>query len=501
MSKLSAYQVFSGAGAWKGLTTDNHLSKAFFREPEKLSKNIIRIAERNWGSSIDTLLNKFPTREFENDEPAYWDIISSEDRNIPLVEARDEFGQVVTAASDNVGAGTQPFELVFPQDWFSKGEYIVGHLNELYQFRIIGEPRMEGTNAVYRVELAGGNTLGVPAERLLPGERFSIEAAYVAREMSREVSELNFSAPSRVFNEWSVVRISHTEPGTNVGKKIAMGIPVVKGGKVQVMPYWMSYVEYQLEKKFARFKANALLYGRSSRNPNGEYKNVDENGGIIKTGAGLYEQMEASNTVYYNAFSIKLLTNTLMDIALPRFGMQDRYVVIRTGERGAAQFSEAVTREVSGWTQFVINGDQIGVVGKTSSMMHSNSLKAGFQFTEFLAPNGLRVRVEVDEMYDDPVRNKILHPLGGVAMSYRYDIFDFGTSEEANIIKCRKKGEPEKHFGYQWGPFGNPFTGELNNNNAFSDRDVAKVHAKATLSICALDPQRMVAIIPAQLRG
>jgi len=32
--------------------------------------------------------------------------------------------------------------------------------------RVLGEPTMEGTNAVYKVELIGGNTKGIPAERL-----------------------------------------------------------------------------------------------------------------------------------------------------------------------------------------------------------------------------------------------------------------------------------------------------------------------------------------------
>jgi hypothetical protein len=68
-------------------------------------------------------------------------------------------------------------------------EYIVGNLNELYQFRVLGDARMEGSNAVYRVELAGGNEDGVPAERLLAGELFSIEAAFVEAEMSREVGD------------------------------------------------------------------------------------------------------------------------------------------------------------------------------------------------------------------------------------------------------------------------------------------------------------------------
>lgn len=68
-------------------------------------------------------------------------------------------------------------------------EFIVGNLNEVYQFRVLGDARMEGTNAVYKVELAGGNTDGVPAERLLADERFSIEAAFVESEMSRKVGD------------------------------------------------------------------------------------------------------------------------------------------------------------------------------------------------------------------------------------------------------------------------------------------------------------------------
>ena len=32
--------------------------------------------------------------------------------------------------------------------YVADGEYIVGNLNEIYQFRILGNARLEGTNAV-----------------------------------------------------------------------------------------------------------------------------------------------------------------------------------------------------------------------------------------------------------------------------------------------------------------------------------------------------------------
>lgn len=144
------------------LTKQNHLGSIFQQSPQKATNIMVQLLAYHRGKTLDTFLNQFPVKEFDDDSEYYWDIIGSSRRNIPLLEARDENGVVVTEATGMVGAGTTPFYLVFPEDWFADGEYIVGNLNELYQFRILGEPRMEGTNAVYKVELAGGNTQGVP---------------------------------------------------------------------------------------------------------------------------------------------------------------------------------------------------------------------------------------------------------------------------------------------------------------------------------------------------
>ena len=112
-------------------------------------------------------------------------------------------------------------------------------------------------------------------------------------------------------------------------------------------------------------------------------------------------------------------------------------------ERGAIHFHKEVLKTVSGWTQFVLDNSSIGVIQKTQSKLHQNSLSAGFQFVEYKAPNGVRVKIDVDPFYDDPVRNKILHPNGGVAFSYRYDIMYIGTMDQPNIFKCKIKGDNE----------------------------------------------------------
>lgn len=145
--RLGKFQML-GFNHWKGLTSDNHLGSIFQRQPQKATNLMVQLLAFHRGKTLDTFLSQFPTREFETDDEYYWDVIGSARRNIALIEARDENGTVVTAGSGNVGVGTSPFYLVFPEDWFADGEVIVGNLNQVYPIRILGDARMEGTNAV-----------------------------------------------------------------------------------------------------------------------------------------------------------------------------------------------------------------------------------------------------------------------------------------------------------------------------------------------------------------
>lgn len=292
--KLGKFQMV-GFQHWKGLTKENHLGQIFQLAPQKATNLMVKLLAYYRGKTLDTFLNQFPVKEFEDDSEYYWEVIGSSRRNIPLVEARNENGEVVTDNNTMVGAGTAPFYLVFAEDWFADGEYIVGNLNELYQFRILGNPRSEGSNSVYKVELAGGNTQGVPSERLLAGERFSVEAAFVEKELSRKVGDVRFSSPVSMRNEWSTIRIQHKVPGSMLNKKLAVGIPIVKETEGRynhtVANMWLHYVDWEVECQFSEYKNNALAFGRSNRNQNGEYMNFGKSGNAIKTGAGLKVQI------------------------------------------------------------------------------------------------------------------------------------------------------------------------------------------------------------------
>jgi hypothetical protein len=419
------------------------------------------------------------------------------------VEARDEQGVVVTASHEgNVGIGTSPFYLVFAEDWFADGEILFGNLNEVYPMRVLGDPKSEGTNFVYKVQLTGNIQDGIPVERLQQGERFSHEFAPVERELSRKVGDLRFTAPVSMRNEWTTLRKQYKVPGsTMLNKKLACGVPVVdKNGNKKVETMWMPWVEWQFEQEWSDEKNSALMFGTSNRNSNGEYTDFGKSGEVIRMGDGLLAQMKYGNTYYYNDFSLKMLEDALYELSAAKLDFGERTFVVRTGEQGAILFHNAVRNVMSGWTEFQVNADQLGVVRKTTSPLNKNALAVGYQFTEFSAPNGVTVKLEVDSFYDDPVRNKVLDNNGHPVMSSRFDIMYIGTMDQPNIFKCAIKGNPEFR-GFQWGPFANPFTGEVNNMSASFDEDAAVMHRKTTLGVCILDPTRTMSLIPANLEG
>ena len=497
MARLGKFQMLTFSH-WKGLTKDNHLGSVFQLQPQRATTMMVQLLAMYRGKNLETYLSQFPTKEFDTDDEYTWDVIASSRRNIPLVEARDEDGKVV-GPRDLAGVGGAPFYVVFAEDWFADGNVIVGEKNEFYPLRILGDPRMEGTNAVYKVELMGGVTTGMPGEELQLGKRFSDDYSPVEKELSRKVGDLQFTSPVAMRNEWSRIRIQHKVPGSMLGKKLAVGIPSLdpQTGKKFVTPMWMHHVEWVFENKFSENKNNLIMYGRSNKNRNGEYLNIGKSGNVITMGAGLREQMEVGNVVWYNDFSLKLIEDMLYELSISKLAMNKRVFILRTGERGAVQFHRAAKDMVSGWLPIpTVNNP--AVIQKVQSALNSNAVAAtDYQFVEWRAPMGVIVKVEVDPFYDDPVRNKIIHPDGGVAESYRYDIMYAGDMDQPNIQLAKAKNSPEMR-GYQWG-FRNPFTGGMNNNNMSYDEDSCVVHGMWTGGVFILDTTRVVSLIPAIL--
>lgn len=289
--KLSRFQRQT-FNHWKGTTKENHLGSIFKLQPQKATNMMVQLLAWYRGKTLDTFLSRFPVKEFDSDDEYTWDVVGSSRRNIPLVEARDADGNVIT--SGNAGVNGEPFYLVFGEDWFADGEVLAGELNEVYPVRVLGDGRNEGTNTVYKVEMMGGITTGMPAEQLQAGKRFSVEYAPVSRTLSRKVGDIRFASPVAMRNEFTTIRIQHKVPGNMLGKKVAFGIPVTRetnGRYVKdTVNMWMHEVQWELECQWNDYKNNVLAYGRSNRNMNGEYLNYDKSGEVVRMGAGLNAQ-------------------------------------------------------------------------------------------------------------------------------------------------------------------------------------------------------------------
>jgi hypothetical protein len=456
--------------------------------------------EQNHGKNLESYLSKFPTKYFEEDNDIMWKLIGSARKNIPLIEARNLDGAVI-GDSDMAGKNVEPFYLVFGEDWFADGEVLAGEKNEIYPLRILGDPTFEGNYTVYKVDLMGGVVGGMPGEELQAGKRFSSEYNPAEKEGSRKVGDIRHASPISMRNEFSRVRLQHKVFGSMLNKKLMVPIPFRdSAGKDVSVSLWMHHVEYVVEETFLQQKNTLLMYGRSNRSINGEYLNIGKSGNILSMGAGIREQMEYGNVYYYNDFDLKLIEDILFELSTNALGMDERTFILETGQRGAKLFSDAVGRHAGTWMPFVsgMRLDNPALLQKTSSPLHSNAFTGGMQFVEWKFANNITVKISVNPVYDDTVRNKILHPLGGVAESYRFDIFDLGHSGQPNIQIAKVRGE-EDYRGYQWGPFRDPFTGRRNNENAYTDADESVVHRYACLGAIVYDPNRCMSLIPAIL--
>lgn len=502
--KLGKFQTTIKDGWATEITKRNHLDTLYPKCPQMVSDFMVQLLARNFGDSIESILNRYPTKYFEDDSEFFWDILGSARRNIPLVQARDISTGNPVGTTGMVGADRVPFELVFDRMWFFDGEEILGELNQIYPILIKGKPRMEGTNYVYTVECSGP-VKGIPAERLQPGERFSYAFAPVERGLSKEVGGIRHSTPMKARNEFTTIRIKDEVSGDVYGKKLMMGVPVVRrdatGKQVQdTAEMWMHYWEYEFELTWREYKNNLYAFSTSNRSENGDYMNFGKSGEVIRKGDGLLAQLDRGNVHYYNQFSLELFENILLGISATKLELDQRNFLVTTGEWGALDFHKAVRDTISGWTEFTFNGDNLGVVKKTNSQLHENALQAGYQITKFLGPNNIVMDVQVARFYDDPVTNKIEMPGGkGKAMSHRYDVYDIGSKGD-NVFKCGIKNQPTESRSIQWG-IRDPYTGRWGNQYmSFSD-DKAIVHKFGQFGVCVKDPTRTLSLIPTVLMG
>lgn len=487
---------------WNGPVFDPEATlKALYKtQPEKIRKNMVKLNAIYAGKTLEENLDKLGIKYVDTLNDFYYEIIASSRRNVQLIEARVN-GVIVTGAEGNILAGGAVAELVFPEDYFFDGEVIVGEKNEKYPVRIIREPLPEGDNTVYTVE-AWGLPSGIPATEFISGKKFSHEYAPAARGLSRSQGGVRRPSTAKVRGTLSTIRIDHKVPGDIDDYAVLMGFPALdEKGNETTMTVLSSYEDWLVAKEFSHYKNHALAYGTTTMDENGQVLNIDgKSGRKLQFGPGLRQQCDNANSIYYNFFSLELLESVLEQASYNKLGLNEKDFTIDCGQGFAKLFNKAVLTTVSGWQALSVNNP--ATIQKVSSELHSNALSAGFQFTEYMSANGIKVKLNVQDMYDDPVRNKILMPGTQLpAESFRADIRFMGTKEEPNIQKLAyKKFEKTggEICGYSSG-FRNPFTGETNVQYMSSDEDAATITKFTHVGVAVYNKERCIALIPSVL--
>jgi hypothetical protein len=487
MPKISPFQMTEGQ-SWAGLTTKNHLGAIYQANPQAASKLMTRIHQTNFGLDLDTYLGQFTPLYLDTDDDFEWELIGTAKKNIPLVEARIG-GSAVSAASE-AGKNFTEFELVFPEQWFTDENVIVGEKNEVYSMQVIADPTPEGSNWVYRVKLITGDSdLFVPFEELASGKKFSKEWSLVEQTLSKKGGGVNFTSPFKMRNSFSMIRMQHTVPGNMIDRPMATAW---KGEDGKTYSTWTQYEDYQFDMQFRMEKNRLLMFARSNKGANGEYFNYGKSGFIKKQGAGIRQQMEASNTSFYNEFTIDYLLDVLLDLSEGKLPTDKREFVLRTGERGAVQFHKALENHSELFKELQNSHRMYTAGGHTGVKM---GLGLGGQFVEYMGPQGIKVSLSIDSLYDDRERNKIMHPDGGVAESYRYDILDVGTTDgEPNIRKVYVKGQ-EDFMGYEPG-LRHPFSRGGERNIMANATDGYTMHRGSICGAMVKDPSRTATLLP-----
>lgn len=477
---------------WSGLTTENHLGAMFGLQPILVSDIIDNIYDVNLGLDLDRFMDQFPVMEIERDAPFEWLLnTQSPFKNIPLINYYDS---TLVSQPTQPGIGFSAFWVEFPDRIFEATDVLgFGYTEkETYQLRVMSDPKPNGSNWLYQVQLVtGDSSLFVPTSLLTAGVRFVKMYSAVEQTLSpRGSSSITHSSPFRMQNRCSMIRAEYMVPGNMIdaGENKPLGFYFVDAtGKKQMT--WIGKLDYDFMVQFKRQKAMLQLYGISNKTSQGTYTLKGESGYEIKMGAGILQQISPSNIHYYNTFDIDVVSDILMSLSVGKLPEDARRFVLGTGEYGMRQFHKAVeTKAVT----FGPNRTESRITGSNFDMKYSG------QFKKYGFINGIEIELVHIPFLDDPSLNPTPHPDGGLLSSYEYLILDFGTSAgKPNIQKVQVKNNHEimRYIPGLRDPF-SPYNNQTKPSMTVSKVDGYEVMKAYIGGIKVHNPMRMARLIP-----
>lgn len=494
MAKLLPLQKYEAVD-YNGLVTDQHFHSLYMQKPQLISTVIKEIYKVNLQGKLREFVDRFPVKEVEQENGFYnWMLQGQQDKNIPLVDAETMSGASVSAGSfpATIGANGQQFKLVFDEPLFEKTNVLKGETDD-YHF-LVKKDEDSGSRYKYQVELVTDDeNLVVPIEELAIGTRFSKLYSLSPSTLSYQGANPYFTSPWRMENRPSTLRMEYEVAGNtiNKGKNEPLEFGFSHNGKKESM--WINYQDmvahHQCEEMFARM----CLYGKKNWTADHKYLNKDDKTKYaIESGAGFFSQIAPSNIHRYNSYDIDWHLELLLDMGIGKIERGKRIIHLLTGEFGAIEISKAIQAKAGSTVtivsdKFLTGNSAPGNIGGKNTKMAMEP-----QYNVYQWYNGVEIRVEILDFFDDDVYFPQRHPDGlGGTESHRILALDYG--EDAGIYRVKPKGVDDYNWAYIPG-MRDPFSagGKGKSKMVASSIDGYAVHFQKWGGMMIEDPTKVV---------
>ena len=411
---------------FSGLVEENMLSNALMTKPYEVSTVLSYIFGRfDQGNIIDFITNGLGrTIQIENREYE-WPVMIEHDKAIAIKDAKWMGASI--SSTDTPGINGTPVTVWLGEKWFGPGAILAFDDRE-FQARVTGEPYQDGADWVYTLTAVGSPTAFIPPTLLAVGKQVSREgSAY--EEGSEEADIVNYQTPFKLRNQLTTMRLSYELTGSAFASVMIMSFRDPKTKK-QTM-YWSDYQEWiALRQWYERIDRQTVYSKYNSQD--GITTLSGSNGRPVYIGAGLLQQIAPSNRRYYTVLTLELMDNFLSDLSYNIKGFGDRKFLMLTGEMGMREFDRVLREKASAYT--LVDSKFISGSGQ--------ELILGGQFMTYKGLNGIELTIKHFPIYDNPVYNRLLHPVSGKPVeSYRMSFFDVSTRDgEPNLQKVVRKG-------------------------------------------------------------
>lgn len=412
---MSRY-IFEQQWSDSGKLTDADFSKLYMSAPDKIGPALtFMMGKDNVELNPLTFMiegkNKI-TEEIKSYEYEY-DVVSSFTKTVPLA---------ASISSGTPGQGGTPFEIAFPERYFSR-DYSIFSPNK-YELRIVEDPKMSGTNWVYKVELVTTDPSAYcPLAELTEGTFFVKGFASVAAWDSIG-NDTNLPGLAKVRGNIGTIRKSFKWGGDVMNRDMTVDLSELGLGEM----FW-SYQQWLFEKEWQREVENYYWYATSTRKSDGSYPK-DSSGAPIYRGDGLLAQIGSKDT-YGNTLSYDKLQQVIRDTYTGMKDAENKKITLYTGFGGAEMFDKAVKAGALGTGFTQIAGDKF-VEG--SGM----NLKLTGYFASFQHRDGYVVDVKTVDLFDygDIAQNSPIHPITGLSLeSHRMVFVDTSNYDGSPNIK------------------------------------------------------------------